>query len=182
MKKAFATIALLLISMSLAFATTKPTTIIDAQNGVVNFGGVTAGGVELTSQLTAYNAPNDGLDLGTVTVVSGPLNWGVLTGNTIGTVGTYSNYGSVFIVVGNGTNGVYNGVIFNGFLVGTAFWSVSVPQYNVYTFSATFSGKLRGHKGQTGGTLTESFTYDGTNFYPTGGNINFVLNPVDNSK
>jgi hypothetical protein len=103
----------------LAFA--LPLAAFANEIGLVNAGGAVignAGGLALTgSNLIKYGTAV-GTNLGTLTFTTG-----VFTSGDIQNGGTLAPGGN-FVITGNGTNGVPNGVIFNGTFSGPVTWSL----------------------------------------------------------
>jgi hypothetical protein len=93
-----------------------------------NRGGTLTGsssGLMLSSTLTDVTGLNgnglvQGSNLGSFELQTGAVVSGSLTATTIGVIATLSNIGSWFKIIGNGTNGVPNGVLFSGTFSGPA--------------------------------------------------------------
>ena len=115
----------------------------------VDFGNVggtlsgTSSGLSLTgSTLATVNGLNGGGlitgNLGTVT-----LSTGALASGSLDMGGTFAAGGS-FVVTGNGTNGIPNGVIFSGTFSGPVTWTlVTLPDgTHNYTLTGTLSGTI----------------------------------------
>ena len=114
---------------------------------VSNAGGVISGttnGLTLTGSTLFKYGSIVGTNLGSVSFSTGALTSGSLT-----TGGTFAAGGS-FEIVGNGTNGVPNGVIFNGTFTGPVTWSL-IPEANG-THSYTLTGAIAG-SGFVGATV-----------------------------
>jgi hypothetical protein len=128
--------ALLVLSLSLAaFASgsvdfTFKCGVLTGSNAGLNLSG---------SELTAVSGLN-GLgtvkgDLGTVSFTTGSLSSGTLKNG-----GTFDPGGS-FVIKGDGSDGMPNGVIFQGTFVGTSTWTMTTSNgTHVYTLQATISG------------------------------------------
>jgi hypothetical protein len=117
----------------------------------VDFGNVggtlsgTSSGLSLTgSTLDEINGLNGG---GLVTGMLGSVTFstGALTTGSLDMGGTFAAGGS-FVITGNGTNGIPNGVIFNGTFSGPATWTlVTLPDgTHNYTLTGVLSGTLNG--------------------------------------
>ena len=122
------------------------TTIASASSSVdfTNSGGTLTGsgaGLSLSgSTLIAVN----GLDgLGLVTGNLGTLTFstGSLSSGTLQTGGTFDAGGS-FVITGNGTGGIPNGVIFNGSFSGPVTWTLVTLANGTHNY--TLSGALSG--------------------------------------
>ena len=91
------------------------------------------------STLIAINAPPLGLitgNLGSVTFSTGALSTGSLqTGGTFAAGGT-------FVITGNGTDGIPNGVIFNGTFSGPVTWTLITLSNGTHNY--TLTGALSG--------------------------------------
>jgi hypothetical protein len=113
---------------------------IDFNNNGGTLTGSSAGLTLTGSELTGV----DGLDwkgliqgsLGSVTIATGSLVSGSLT------TGGVFNGGGSFVISGNGTNGVPNGVIFNGFFTEPVTWAVVSLANGTHNY--TLSGALLG--------------------------------------
>lgn len=141
---------------------------LSASAGGVNFtnnGGTLAGtsaGLSLTgselTQLVGLNG-NGGVsgDLGTVTFTTGEM----LSGNLI-TGGTFSGTGSSFVITGNGSPGVPNGVIFNGSFSGTVRWVENTNCGTDGSICYTVYGSISGTwvTGQTVSGATVQLTFN----------------------
>ncbi|HTE91060.1 MAG TPA: PEP-CTERM sorting domain-containing protein [Terriglobales bacterium] len=132
-----------------------------------NSGGTLAGtnaGLTLTgSTLIAVNGLNGGGlitgNLGTVTLSTGALASGDLQNG-----GTFAAGGS-FTITGNGSNGIPNGVIFNGAFSGPTAWTlVTLPDgTHNYTLSGVVSGSLEGFN--TSGVTVQLTINTGKGFF-----------------
>lgn len=136
MKRMLLMVLLALALPMAAFATNS----VDFTNSGGTLSGSSSGLSLSGSELIAVNGLNGmGLitgDLGSITFSTGAL----MSGN-LQMGGTFAGGGS-FVITGNGTNGIPNGVIFNGTFTGTVTWSVltlSDGTHN-YTLVGTISG------------------------------------------
>jgi hypothetical protein len=105
-----------------------------------NSGGTLTGssaGLSLSgSELIALNGPGLGLvtgDLGSVT-----FSTGALTSGSLQMGGTFGGGGS-FVITGNGTGGVPNGVIFNGSFTGPVTWTLVTLANGTHNYTLTGS-------------------------------------------
>lgn len=124
-----------------------------AKNSVdfTNEGGTLSGssaGLSLTgSTLVAFN----GLGGSTITGNLGTLAFstGSLTSGSLQMGGTFNGGGS-FVITGNGTDGIYNGTIFNGTFSGPVTWTLVTLANGThnYTLTGAVSGTWEG-----GGTV-----------------------------
>ena len=118
-----------------------------------------------------------GNDLGTVTFSTGAL----ATGN-LQMGGTFMA-GGTFTITGNGTNGVHDGVIFNGSFTGPVTWTlVTTNGTNSYQLSGTVSGTWFTGATLNGTTVAETMNL-GTSFFVTSatlgkGHTNIVTSVV----
>jgi hypothetical protein len=125
-----------------------------------NSGGTLSGtnsGLSLTgSTLVAVNGLGGGLqtgnDLGTLS-----FSTGALTSGSLQTGGTFAAGGS-FVITGNGTDGVPNGVIFNGAFTGPV--TLTLVTLANGTHNYTLTGSLSGtwYNGSTVGGATVQLT------------------------
>jgi hypothetical protein len=120
----------------------------DSSIDITNRGGTLTGnasGLSLTgSTLISYGSAV-GSNLGSLTFSTGALTSGDLqTGATFATGGS-------FVITGNGTNGVPNGVVFSGTFSGPVTWTMT-PLANG-THNYTLSGGLVSATGQVGATV-----------------------------
>jgi hypothetical protein len=121
-----------------------------ASSGVdfTNSGGTLVGtnsGFSLTgSTLIAVNGLNGG---GLVTGTLGTVDFstGALTSGSLQMGGTFAS-GGTFTITGNGSNGIPNGVIFNGTFSGPVSWQLITLANGThnYTLTGTLSGTLLG--------------------------------------
>ena len=119
----------------------------------------TSGGLTLTgSELTEVQGLGGGLiqgNLGTLTFTTGALTSGSLT-----TGGTFAAGGS-FVITGNGTGGIPNGVIFSGTFSGPVTWTevTSGPNGAIYyTLTGSISGTW--YNGTTVNGATTQITFN----------------------
>ncbi len=146
MFKKTALIALFVLALPLvAFAGSN----IDFTNSGGTLTGTNSGFSLTGSTLIAVNGLGGGLitgnNLGTLTFSTGSLSSGSLQmGGTFAAGGTFS-------ISGNGTNGVPNGVIFNGSFAGPVTWSLVTLANGTHNY--TLTGSLVG-TWYTGGTIS----------------------------
>jgi hypothetical protein len=106
---------------------------------VVNVGGTLTGsssGMSLSGSTLIQVGGIVGSDLGTLTFSTGALTSGSLKDG-----GTFAGGGS-FVVTGNGSNGVPNGVIFSGTFSGPVTWTLVTLGNGTHNY--TLSGALSG--------------------------------------
>jgi hypothetical protein len=133
---------LLLVLLALALPTmTWASSSIDFTNSGGTLSGSSSGLSLSGSTLIAVNGLNGGGlitgNLGTLSLSTGALTSGSLTmGN-----GTFAAGGS-FIITGNGTNGVPNGVIFSGTFSGPVSWTLVTLANGTHNY--TLSGAIVG--------------------------------------
>jgi len=142
-----------------------------ANSGVdfTNSGGTLSGsssGLSLTgSTLVAVNGLyGGGLIVGT-NLGSFSFSTGALTSGSLTAGGTFAAGGS-FVIMGNGTNGVPNGVIFSGTFSGPGTWAridLANGTHN-YTFTGVVSGAL-GNGYQTDGVTVQLTINTGKGFF-----------------
>ena len=126
---------------------------VDFTNSGGTLSGSSAGMTLSGSTLIAVNGLNGlGLvtgDLGTLTVTTGAL-----TSGSLQTGATFAAGGS-FVVTGNGTNGIPNGVLFSGSFTGPVTWTLMTTANgtNFYQLSGTISGTLTGGIAVQGATV-----------------------------
>jgi hypothetical protein len=115
-------------------------------------------GLSATSTLIGVGDIN-GTDLGTVS-----FSTGALTSGSLEMGGTFDAGGS-FVITGNGTNGIPNGVIFNGTFSGPVTWTlVTLPDgTHNYILVGVISGTLNGV--QTNGVTTQLTINTGKGFF-----------------
>ena len=115
---------------------------------LTNAGGVligNAGGLALTGSTLISYGSTVGTNLGSVTFTTGAF-----TSGDIQNGGTLAAGGS-FVITGNGTNGVPNGVIFNGTFSGPVTWSLVTLKDGTHHY--TLSGALVAMNGEVGATV-----------------------------
>jgi PEP-CTERM motif len=130
-----------------------------------------ASGVEITNKGGTLSGNSGGLSLtgSTIKIVSGlygggedqgsnlgsfSFSTGALTGGTLSGGGTFAAGGS-FMIMGNGTNGVPNGVIFSGAFSGPVSWTMVCLANGThnYTLSGAISGALGNGYATDGATV-----------------------------
>jgi len=129
---------LLLLSLALPMAAFADS--VDFTNSQGTLSGTNAGLSLSNSQLIAVN----GLaGLGLVTGNLGTLEFSTaaLTGGSLQMGGTFGAGGS-FVITGNGTGGIPNGVIFNGSFTGPVTWTLTTLANGTHNY--TLSGALSG--------------------------------------
>jgi hypothetical protein len=145
MFKKTALLALLVLALPLvAFAGSS----IDFTNSGGTLTGTNSGFSLTGSSLIAINGLGGGLitgnNLGTLSFTTGSLSSGSLQmGGTFAAGGTFS-------ISGNGTNGIPNGVIFNGSFAGPVTWSLVTLANGTHNY--TLTGSLTG-TWYTGGAI-----------------------------
>jgi hypothetical protein len=119
----------------------------DSSIGLTNKGGTITGnaaGLSLSGSILQIYGSVVGSNLGTVTFTTGALTSGDLQmGATFATGGS-------FVITGNGTNGVPNGVIFSGTFTGPVTWTMT-PLANG-THNYTLTGAIADASGRVGAT------------------------------
>jgi hypothetical protein len=112
---------------------------IDFTNAAGTLTGSTSGLSLSGSALIAINGPTGMLtgDLGGLT-----FSTGALTSGSLETGGTFAGGGS-FVITGNGTNGIPNGVIFSGTFSGPLTWVMITLADGSHNYSLT--GTLQGN-------------------------------------
>ena len=132
MKRTFWLLLLILALPIAAFANTS----VDFTNSGGSLTGSTAGLSLSGSTLIAVNGLGSlGLvtgNLGTLTFSTGPLASGSLQMG-----GTFA--GGTFVITGNGTNGIPNGVIFNGTFSGPVSWTLLTLANGTHNYTLTGS-------------------------------------------
>ncbi len=128
--------ALLALALPLAaFATSQ----VDFTNSGGTLSGSSAGMSLSGSTLVAVN----GLSAGLITGNLGTLGFstGILTSGDL-QIGATFNGGGSFVITGNGTNGIHNGVIFNGTFSGPVTWTLITLANGThnYTLMGTVTG------------------------------------------
>jgi hypothetical protein len=143
-----------ILSMAL-LALALPVTAFANNVDFTNMGGtlssqLVGGNTVLTlsgSELIAVNGLN-GLGLVTGDLGSVSFTTGTLASGNLQTGATF-NPGGSFVITGNGTNGMPNGIIFSGTFTGPVTWSMVTLANGTheYTLTGTFSGTW--YNGQT---------------------------------
>jgi hypothetical protein len=114
---------------------------------LTNAGGVligNAGGLALTGSTLISYGSTVGPNLGSVTFTTGAFTSGdIQNGGTLAAGGN-------FVVTGNGSNGVPNGVIFNGTFSGPVTWSLVTLKDGTHHY--TLTGALLSMNGSVGAT------------------------------
>lgn len=130
----------------LAFA--LPLAAFANEIGLTNAGGVVignAGGLALAGSTLIKYGTVVGTDLGSLNFTTGAFTSGdIQNGGTLAPGGN-------FVITGNGTNGVPNGVIFNGTFSGPVTWSLITLKDGTHHY--TLSGALVAMNGEFGATL-----------------------------
>src|SRR6516162_9359988 len=115
-----------------------PTAALANSIDFLNSGGTLSGnssGLALSGSTLIAVGSITGNDLGTVAFSTGALASGNLQ------MGGTFMAGGTFTITGNGTNGVHDGVIFNGSFTGPVTWTlVTTNGTNSYQLSGTVSG------------------------------------------
>jgi hypothetical protein len=123
--------ALLALALPLAaFANSQ----VDFTNSGGTLSGSSAGMSLSGSTLVAVNGLNGGLltgNLGTLGFSTGSLASGNLQ------MGATFNGGGSFVITGNGTNGIHNGVIFNGTFSGPVTWTLITLANGTHNYTLT---------------------------------------------
>src|SRR5260370_36765202 len=110
--------ALLALALPLAaFATSQ----VDFTNSGGTLSGSSAGMSLSGSTLVAVNGLSGGLITGNLGTLG--FSTGILTSGNLQMGATFNGGGS-FVITGNGTNGIHNGVIFNGTFSGPVTWTL----------------------------------------------------------
>ena len=146
----------------------------------LNSGGTLSGnssGLALSGSTLIAVGSITGNDLGTVAFSTGALASGNLQ------MGGTFMAGGTFTITGNGTNGVHDGVIFNGSFTGPVTWTlVTTNGTNSYQLSGTVSGTWFTGATLNGTTVAETMNL-GTSFFVTSatlgkGHTNIVTSVV----
>jgi hypothetical protein len=128
-----------LLLLTLALTVAGFANSVDFTNSGGTLSGSNAGLSLSGSTLIAINAPPLGLitgDLGSVTFSTSALSTGSLQ-----TGGTFAAGGS-FVITGNGTDGIPNGVIFSGTFSGPVTWTLITLSNGTHNY--TLTGALTG--------------------------------------
>jgi hypothetical protein len=115
---------------------------------IVNAGGTLTGsssGMSLSNSILIQVGGIVGTNLGTLT-----LSTGALTSGSLKMGGTFAGGGS-FVVTGNGSNGVPNGVIFSGSFSGPVTWTLVTLANGTHNY--TLSGAVAGTGGANAATV-----------------------------
>jgi hypothetical protein len=155
------TIFLMILAVALPLAAFAGSSI-----DFTNSGGTLAGtnsGLSLTgSTLIAVNGLGGGglitgSNLGSVTFSTGALSSGSLQmGGTFAAGGTFS-------IIGNGTSGVPNGVIFSGTFSGPVTWTLVTLANGTHNY--TLTGSLAGNMGSGNGVTVQLTVNTGKGFF-----------------
>lgn len=129
---------------------------VDFTNAGGTLSGTSAGLTLSGSTLVAVNGLN-GMGLVTGSLGSVTITTGALTSGSLQTGATFA--GGSFMVAGNGTNGIPNGVLFSGTFTGPVTWTLMTTANgtNSYQLSGTVSGTLWGGIAVQGFTVTATF-------------------------
>ena len=115
---------------------------------ITNSGGTltgTSSGMSLTNSTLIQYGGIVGSDLGTMTFSTGALMSGSLKMG-----GTFAGGGS-FVITGNGSNGMPNGVVFSGSFSGPVTWSLITLANGTHNY--TLSGAVSGANGANAATI-----------------------------
>ena len=157
-----------------------PTAAVANSIDFLNSGGTLSGnsaGLTLSGSTLIAVGSITGNDLGTVAFSTGALASGNLQ------MGGTFMAGGTFTITGNGTNGVHDGVIFNGSFTGPVTWTlVTTNGTNSYQLSGTVSGTWFTGATLNGTTVAETMNL-GTSFFVTSatlgkGHTNIVTSVV----
>jgi hypothetical protein len=132
--------ALLALALPMAASATDIT--------VVNAGGFLQGsssGMSLTNSILIQVGGVVGSNLGTLS-----FSTGALTSGSLKMGGTFAAGGS-FVITGNGSNGVPNGVIFSGTFTGPVTWTLVTLGNGTHNY--TLSGSVMGNNGGSAATI-----------------------------
>jgi hypothetical protein len=128
-----------LLLLTLALPTVALANSVDFTNEGGKLSGSSAGLSLSGSTLIEVNGLN-GMGLVTGNLGSVTFSTGVLASGSLKMGGTFASGGS-FVVTGNGTGGIPNGVIFNGTFSGPVTWAlVTVNGKHNYTLSGALTG------------------------------------------
>jgi hypothetical protein len=149
MKRMLLTALIALALPMMAFAGSS----VDFTNSGGTLTGTSSGLTLSGSELIAVNG------LGNLGLVTGDLgslafSTGSLTGGSLQMGGTFAGGGS-FVITGNGTGGIPNGVIFNGTFTGPVTWTLVTLANGThnYTLTGTVSGSWLGAGSVEGATV-----------------------------
>lgn len=139
-----------MVVLALALPLAAVADSVDFTNSGGTLAGTSAGFSLSGSMLIAVNGLSGGGlvtgDLGSVTFSTGSL----MGGGSLQNGGTFNGGGS-FIISGNGTNGVPNGVIFNGSFSGPITWTLVTLANGTHNY--TLTGSVSGIWTSTGATV-----------------------------
>lgn len=128
-----------LLMVTLALPTATLASSVDFTNEGGKLTGSAAGLSLSGSTLIEINGLN-GMGLVTGNLGTVAFSTGALTGGSLKMGGTFAGGGS-FVVTGNGTGGIPNGVIFNGTFSGPVTWAlITVNGKHNYTLSGALTG------------------------------------------
>ena len=136
MKRVFWLLLMALALPTAVFASSS----VDFTNSVGTLTGSSAGLSLSGSTLIAVNGL-DGLGLVTGNLGGITFSTGVLSGGSLQMGGTFAAGGS-FVITGNGSGGIPNGVIFNGSFSGPVTWSLITLSNGTHNY--TLTGSLTG--------------------------------------
>jgi len=131
---------LLLLSVALPVAAFANSASVDFTNSQGSLSGTNAGLTLSGSNLIAINGLGG---MGLITGNLGTLEFSTaaLTGGSLQMGGTF-DAGGTFVITGNGTSGIPNGVIFNGSFTGPVTWTLTTLANGTHNY--TLSGALSG--------------------------------------
>jgi hypothetical protein len=145
---------LLLAVLALALPLAAFASGVDITNGGGTLSG-SSSGLSLTGStiIDVNGLYGGGLDQGS-NLGSFSFSTGALTGGTLSGGGTFAGGGS-FMIMGNGTNGVPNGVIFSGSFSGPVTWTMVTLANGThnYTLTGAVSGALGNGYATNGATV-----------------------------
>jgi hypothetical protein len=133
MKRILWTVLLALALPMAAFASSS----VDFTNSGGGLTGSSAGLSLSGSELIAVNGLN-GLGLVTGNLGSMTFTTGAMTGGSLQMGGTFAAGGS-FVIMGNGTNGIPNGTMFNGSFSGPVTWTLVTLANGTHNYTLTGS-------------------------------------------
>ena len=177
MKRAVLT-ALLALALPLASWANSSNLVFSNTGGRITVGGTKAAPKlnvtnSVLTSLTGFNGVPITGNLGYVGFSTGALMTGTLGGG-----GTFAAGGS-FTIDGNGTNGIPNGVLFQGTFSGPANWiAIFNPHGNnnkgnwTYVLTGTVSGTLSNGAIAAGGTVQITFDVPNSKQFSRGVNLN----------
>src|SRR5580704_1926098 len=130
------------------FALALPLAASASNISIVNSGGTLTGsstGMSLSNSVLIQYGGIVGPNLGSLT-----FSTGALTSGSLKMGGTFAGGGS-FVITGNGSNGVPNGVIFSGTFSGPVTWSLITLSNGTHNY--TLSGAVVGSNGSSAATI-----------------------------